>query len=137
VDARGQNRRAELFAPDRLGDAVARLYERYAELLPDGGARTRAAATARSVTALLGPPNGWRFAPDIEAIDHRGAVGYGSVRGADAVAAVFRALFDLMDDIVAHTEDVLGLRPDALLVRVTQSGTDRVSGGAFERHVCL
>ena len=51
VDAHGRRRRAEFFAADRLGDAVARLYERYAELLPDGPARARAAATARSVAA--------------------------------------------------------------------------------------
>jgi hypothetical protein len=39
VDARGQRRWVELFAADRLGDAVARLYERQAELLPDGPER--------------------------------------------------------------------------------------------------
>ena len=42
VDARGQRRHGEFFADDRLGDAVARLYELYAELLPDGPARERA-----------------------------------------------------------------------------------------------
>src|SRR5439155_526612 len=54
VDAQGHMQRAEFFARDRLGDGVARLYERYADLLPDGPARTRAAATARSVAAMLG-----------------------------------------------------------------------------------
>src|SRR5512134_3594882 len=39
VDAQGRRRRLELFAADRLGDAVARLYERYAELLPEGPER--------------------------------------------------------------------------------------------------
>src|SRR5262249_44338708 len=34
-----QPSRAESFAPTHLGDAVARLYERYAELLPEGRAR--------------------------------------------------------------------------------------------------
>jgi tetratricopeptide (TPR) repeat protein len=47
VDARGQNRRAEIFAADRLADAVVSLYERYAELLPDGPERTRALAEGR------------------------------------------------------------------------------------------
>src|SRR5262249_57885460 len=61
VDSSGRRRRTEDFAIDRLGDAVARLYERYAELLPDGPARTRAAATARSVAALFGPPDFDRF----------------------------------------------------------------------------
>src|SRR5262249_18720845 len=57
VDAQGRRRRVEVFATDRLGDAVVRLYERYAELLPDGPERARAAATARSVAALplVGP----------------------------------------------------------------------------------
>src|SRR5262249_42335543 len=49
VDAQGRHRRSEVFAPDHLGDAVVRLYERYAELLPEGPARARAAAIARSV----------------------------------------------------------------------------------------
>src|SRR5262249_44987194 len=54
VDVHGRLLRFELFAENRLGDAVARLYERYAELLPNGPARERAAATARSVAAWLG-----------------------------------------------------------------------------------
>src|SRR5262249_41615747 len=54
VDANGRRRRSEHFAVDRLGDAVARLYARYAELLPDGPERARAAATARSSAAVLG-----------------------------------------------------------------------------------
>src|SRR5262249_26867672 len=48
VDAGGRRRRTEILAADHLGDAVVRLYECYAELLPDGAARARAAATARS-----------------------------------------------------------------------------------------
>src|SRR5262249_20126193 len=55
ADARERRRRLEVFAVDRLGDAVVRLYERYAELLPDGPERARAAATARSVATLPGP----------------------------------------------------------------------------------
>ncbi|MGH9670631.1 MAG: hypothetical protein ACRD3A_11035, partial [Terriglobales bacterium] len=56
ADAQGRHRRQEAFAADRLGDAVARLYERYADLLPDGPARARAAATARSVAAPMVEP---------------------------------------------------------------------------------
>src|SRR5262249_56202577 len=41
VDAQGRRRWVEIFAVGHLGDAVARFYERYAELLPDGPARTR------------------------------------------------------------------------------------------------
>src|SRR5262249_30356714 len=54
VGAHGGMQRLELFAENRLGDAVGGLYERYAELLPAGPARDRAAATARSVATLLG-----------------------------------------------------------------------------------
>src|SRR5262249_4917313 len=57
VDGEGRRARSAIFAANRLGDAVARLYERYAELLPDGPARARAAATARSVEAFFGPPD--------------------------------------------------------------------------------
>src|SRR5205823_5041724 len=52
VDAQERCRRVEVFATERLGDAVAQLYERYAEILPDGPARARAAATARSVATM-------------------------------------------------------------------------------------
>ena len=41
VAADGRCLGAEYFAPERLGDAVARLYERYAELLPEGPERDR------------------------------------------------------------------------------------------------
>ena len=37
----------DVFAVNQRGAAVERLYERYAELLPDGPARQRDAATAR------------------------------------------------------------------------------------------
>ena len=113
VDARGAAPRTEIFAADRLGDAVARLYERYAELLPDGPERARAAATARSVAALLGPFDLDRYAtalaPDIEFVDHR-IVGMESVRGAEAYLRRMRALLEVADDIAARVDEVLGLR---------------------------
>ena len=88
VDPSGRRRRSEWFAADRLGDAIARLYERYADLVPDGPARIRAAATARSVAAVLGPHDPDRyaaaFAPTIEVVDHR-TLGTWSARGAEAV----------------------------------------------------
>src|SRR5206468_2972399 len=55
VDATGRQRHGESFTADHLGDAVVRLYQRYAELLPEGPGRQRAAATARTVAKLLGP----------------------------------------------------------------------------------
>src|SRR5262249_59347741 len=140
ADARGRSRRVERSAADRLGDAVARLYERYAELLPDGPARVRAAATARSVAALVGPLDPDRLAtalaPAVEFVDHR-PIGFPSTRGAEALMRHIHSLFEAADDIVTHVDDILGLQPDALLVRWTTSGTDRTGGGAFERQLFI
>jgi hypothetical protein len=60
----------------------------------------------------------------------------GSVHGAAAVVRNIRALIQLSDDFSNRIDDVLGLRPDALLVRWTNFGTVRASGGAFERSLC-
>src|SRR5262249_26147940 len=88
VDAQGKRRWAEFFASDRLGAAVTGLYERYAELVPAGPARDRAAGVARSVANYNGPFDLDRFAvayaPDIEAVDHR-ILGTWFGRGAEAV----------------------------------------------------
>src|SRR5262245_58860241 len=136
-----QHWRVEQFADDHLGDAVARLYVRYAEILPDGPARERAAATARSICAVL---MRWRqhdyvdayiaaLDPAIEFVDHQ-LVGLGSARGAHRFVRGLRAMRELTDDTDVRVHDVLGLRPDALLVRQTTFGTDRAGGGAYERH---
>src|SRR5207249_61212 len=83
VDPDGRCRRSEDFAADRLGDAVARLYERDADLLPDGPERARAAATARAVAAMLVSLNeesrASALASDVEFVDHR-LLGFGSGR---------------------------------------------------------
>jgi ketosteroid isomerase-like protein/nuclear transport factor 2 (NTF2) superfamily protein len=138
VDAQGRRRRAELFAADRLGDAIVRLYERYAELLPVGPARTRAAATARSVAATVGPffdpeRGAAAWAPAIAVADHR-PLATMSGRGAEALLQNLRAWQDLADNLAVRDEDVLGLQPDALLLRRLFFGTDRAGGGVFERH---
>jgi class 3 adenylate cyclase/ketosteroid isomerase-like protein len=136
VDAASRRRRTETFALRSLGDAIARLYERFAEGLPEGPERDRAAATARSVAALLRePPYDWPFAPDVEARDHR-TVGFGSLTGADAVVRSIHTLRELSGDFDNRMDDVLDLRSDALLVRWTTSGTIRASGGAYERPLC-
>src|SRR5262249_29470019 len=89
TDAQGRSRRTELFGEHKLGAAVVRLYERYAEILPDGPGRTRATVTARAAAKLLRG----RFDPDrvatalasdIEYVDHR-ILGTWSARGAEAV----------------------------------------------------
>src|SRR5262249_49705971 len=139
VDAEGRRRATEVFAPNHLGAAVARLCARYAELLPDGPARTRAAATARSVAAMTGPFDLDRYAtamgPSLEFVDHRSVVGIGSTRGAAAYLKWLHTLFDVADDVVTRLDDVLGLRSELALVRRTTSGTERASGGPFERQL--
>jgi class 3 adenylate cyclase/ketosteroid isomerase-like protein len=135
VDANGLRTHTEFFATDRLADAVVRLYERHAELLPEGPERVRAAATARSFGALfLGPASVERYAtalaPDIEHVDHR-TLGFGSGRGAERVLRAYASLFDLAQEVSIRVDDVLELRHDALLARGTTSGRDRASGGSF------
>ena len=136
VDAQGRRRRWESFASHRLGHAVARLYERYAELLPDGLARERAAATARSVAALLGPFDLARYAPALAPaigfVDHR-FIGLEPTRGSEAYLRLLRALLEIADGITTRVDDVVDLRSDALLVRWANLGTERAGGGAYER----
>src|SRR5262245_37093114 len=136
ADVQGRRRWAEIFAVDHLGDAIVRLYERYAELLPEGPARARAAATARSVAMRVGAVDLDRFAeafaPDIEVVDHR-VLGTWSAHGAEAVLQNLRSLLDLSHGVVVHYDDILALRSDALLVRVTVVGTACAGGGAYER----
>src|SRR5262249_3997184 len=137
VDAQGRCRRAEFFAADSLREAVARLYERYADLLPDGPARGRAAATARSVAALAQSGldlDRWAvaLAPGVESVDHR-ILSSWSAHGAQAVVQHLRALRDLTDDLHIRDDDIVALRHDAFLSRRNVFGTDRASGGTFER----
>src|SRR5262249_13316503 len=136
VDTQGRRAGTEIFATDHLGDAVARLYERYAELLPDGPARARAAATARSVAAMEGPLDLDRSAASldssIESIDHR-TLGTWSSRGAEAFLQNLRAWPEVAESVTLRIDDVLAVRPDTFLGRWTNFGTARVGGGTFER----
>src|SRR5262249_52442226 len=112
TDQLGLCLRQEVFAVDRLGDAIARLYERFAELLADGPGRERAAATARSVAAFFGPTDFDRYAtaigPDVVLVHHRGLVGQRSSRGRDAWLRVFRVIFATADE-TSSAEDILAL----------------------------
>src|SRR5262249_57453315 len=47
------------------------------------------------------------------------------------------AVLELSNDFTTHTDDVVGLRPDALLVGWRTTGTLRAGGGAFERDLWL
>ncbi len=137
ADERGCARRIEIFAEDKLDDAIARLYERHAELLPEGPERMRAEVTARSFAALEGSnANPERIAPalapDLEGVDHRHLSSW-SLRGADAYLAHARALHEVADDVVLRPLEILALAPNATLRRILHSGTDRAGGGAYER----
>ncbi len=136
VDSQHRRHRLEVFPADHLGDAIVRLYERYAERCTEAPERTRAAAIARSVAVMVRErPDRWPLAPAIERIDHR-TVGVGTVRGADELVRAVRAFFELVDDFEWRWEDIVALRPDALIVRITNVGTLGASGGDFERQLC-
>src|SRR5262249_23190159 len=100
---------------------------------------THAAATARSVAAMTGPFDLDRYAtamaPDVEFVDYRSVVGIGSARGAAAYLDWLHTLFDVADHVVPRLADVLGLPPHAPLVPRPPSGTERASGGPFERQL--
>src|SRR5262249_24048724 len=133
--------RFELFAENRLGDAVARLYARHAELLPAGPARDRATTTARSVAALLDwPADLARLAPAldpaIEVVDHR-PLGLPPRRGAQQHLEGLRSVFEVSTDVRGRVDDILCLQANGLLVRRTQFGTARAGGGAYERSFLL
>ena len=137
VDGSACGRRCEIFNADRLGDATAALYERYAASLPDGPARARAMTTARFFAVLVGPPDldAWlaNSSPAVELVDHR-ILGVGSLRGADATHEYFRAMFEL-ECFTLRFDDILQAQPDAILIHITTVGTARTGGGAYERSV--
>ncbi|MFI5315366.1 MAG: AAA family ATPase, partial [Myxococcota bacterium] len=139
VDAQELAQRIEFFAGYELGAAVTRLFERHAELLPQGAEAVRTAATARALAKMLGPADLERwaseFAPEIEFVDARSA-GLGVLRGVDAVRHGMRGLFDRSVDFAVKTRAVLALRADALVVSWTSSGRRRDGDGAFERELC-
>jgi class 3 adenylate cyclase/tetratricopeptide (TPR) repeat protein len=136
VDERTQAKRSEIFAGDRLGEAITRLYARYAELLPRGAERECAAATARTMGSVLRSVTLDRWcdsvADDFELVDHR-VLGIGSLRGGEAMRANFRAMYELEDIFEVSIDDVTALRSNAILVRGGNSGVIRSSGGAYER----
>jgi len=138
-DGNGRYRRFEIFPAHQLGQAIARLYERHAEILPDGPERVRAMRIARTAGVMLGQPDlaatATVLAPDVEFSDLR-TVGFGTLHGAEPVLQTISAMMDLSRDDSARIDDVLVLEPDALVVRWTNRGTDVESGGAFERNLC-
>src|SRR5262249_48382356 len=116
VDAEGRIDRVSRFGAERLGDAVAALYERYAELLSDGPARDRAAAAARPIEAVSAPldPDRWAavISPTVEWTG-QGPTAVPPGRGAENVVANIRHYLAVGEVTRKGTDDVLALRPDA------------------------
>src|SRR5262245_29754740 len=75
------------------------------------------------------------LAPDLEFADNR-LVSFESGRGAEVYLASLQALIDVAEVSASRVDDILALRPDAVLVRWMNFGTARLGGGAFER-LCL
>jgi ketosteroid isomerase-like protein/tetratricopeptide (TPR) repeat protein len=138
VDRSGVFQRMEFFAADRLGVAVARLYERHAERLPEGSERDRAAATASSVAVWIGPIDADRIAtavaPNVESIDHRTLASW-SARGADEFLGYWRLQGDITEGAALRIDAVLAVADNAILDRRIYHGTGRDTGGAFENWV--
>jgi len=132
----GRIRHVEMFSLDRLGAALSGFYERYADGLPAGPERERAAAMARTVSADMTPTDVERLiavlAPDVEHVDHR-RISTWSARGPEAIGAHLHSLHDVATDIVFSVDEILRLTRDAMLLRRANRGTDRRSGGAYER----
>ena len=138
LDAVGRTGYSEVFSPNHLGAAIARLYERYAEELPEGPSRERAAVAARAVTFMLTPGDAppdmsLLYAPTYEDVDHR-RVGYGTLSPdqANKLAGSFK---DVADRIRIRVDDVLALDPNGLVRETTTTGVWREGGGPFERTV--
>jgi class 3 adenylate cyclase/ketosteroid isomerase-like protein/tetratricopeptide (TPR) repeat protein len=140
VDAEGRLRVTEVFAADALSDAVVRLYELYAENLPEGSERTRAAGIAHALSVLEGPVDPDRlaeaYAPDIRLADHR-VLGTWSSESRDDLMTHFRHQLELVQGFAVRKEEVLALEPDRLLVHLTYYGVGRDSGGPFENRICV
>jgi class 3 adenylate cyclase/tetratricopeptide (TPR) repeat protein len=137
VDENGRFMCMEVFAADRLDEAIACLHERHAALLPEGPLHAQAAMAARSLSYMLLGPSDLDLAEsvlaaDFASIDHR-PLSTWSLCGVDAWIDHMRALLKVADAIDLRSNDILALEPNALLVRRLHSGKERVGGGDYER----
>ncbi len=139
TDEHGLIWRSEVFAPDHLGDAIARLYERYAEKLSEGPSRERAAVSARALAFMLAPGDAsdltQLYAPTYEDVDHR-SVGYGTLSFDESKERLVQSFHEVADGIRFHVDDVLALDPNGFVRKTTATGVWRDGGGPFERTVC-
>lgn len=138
IGADGKCLRVDSFAGDRLGAAVACVYERFALSHPPGPARDRAMASARVMHAHEGPiaPERIRAAldPAHRCIDHR-EFGTWNATSADELVQHYRAQLELAPDFNLRIADVLALDTQAVLLLSRFHGTARDSGGAFENRL--
>ena len=142
ADAEARLVRVESFAEGRLRDAVIRLYERYAERLPEGPARTQAATAARTVAVMESLTHTSLdavtavLAPDVAFTDHRSVVGLPPARGADEMRRRIASWFEPVEEAASVSHDVVALCPTGMLVRAVERGRDR-GGADFERHYLI
>lgn len=136
TDERGLGLYQEVFPSVHLGDAIARLYALYAEVLPEGPERERASLTARaianSMTAAFVPDAGSLFAPEFLAVDHRPLVGFEAVEF-EALRQGDAAWRESTESMHFRVDDVLELRRDATFRVTTTMGTLRGGGGTVEK----
>ena len=136
VDAQGEASRVELFASDRLGDAVARLYARHAELLPAGLERRR----RHDDRALAGGDRPTRFRSRAVAVRARHRVrrsppvGSRVIPGRRRLLESGREYSSRLAEGRHHADRRRARRPAPTCCSgaATLSGTDRTSGGPFE-----
>jgi tetratricopeptide (TPR) repeat protein len=133
VDAAGKGTYAEIFAAHRLADAVVRLYKRYAESLPEGPERERAAGVARTKSTMkAGSSAEWSavLAPGFTQLDRRRIGTWGATSPTELLGNL-QSMDSIMEGGVLSTVDVLAARPDALLHQISLRGVVR-GGGEFE-----
>ena len=140
VDEQGLLVRCEVFAPDRLGEAIQRLYEMYGESSQDGSARARATRIASVVAVWNGPTKidhvRTAFAPTTGNIDHR-VFSTWDARDREEVLRHFRLQLDLVPDFAGRYNDVVALNDRGVAARMTFFGTARDSGGRIENTTCF
>ena len=120
---------------NRLADAIVRLYERHAELLPDGGERERAALMARSgrgtPTRRRGSRSLRRGARPRDRVSRPSAARVRVDAWRRAVPHRVRSIPEVATDFATHVDDLVSLRSHGLVVRWTQRGTARSQPGAI------
>src|SRR5262249_10171363 len=100
-----------------------------------GWGREGAGARGGWVAAMKPPYDldrlGAVFAPTVETTDHRTA-GFGSGRGVEWLRRALASAREVADDPLDRIDDVLAAQPNALLMRSTMTGRERLGGGTFE-----